>query len=38
MLFNSLEFFVFLAIVYALYRALPFRGQNWLLLAAGYIF
>ena len=38
MLFNSLEFFVFLAIVYALYRALPFRGQNWLLLAAGYVF
>lgn len=38
MLFNSLEFFIFLAIVYALYRVLPFRGQNWMLLAAGYVF
>ena len=38
MLFNSVEFFVFLAILYPLYRLLPLRGQNWLLLAAGYIF
>lgn len=38
MLFNSLEFLVFLAIVYALYRVLPFRGQNLMLLAAGYVF
>ena len=38
MLFNSLEFFVFFAIVYALYRALPFRGQNAMLLVAGYFF
>jgi D-alanyl-lipoteichoic acid acyltransferase DltB (MBOAT superfamily) len=38
MLFNSLEFFFFLAPVYALYRLLPFRFQNWLLLAAGYVF
>jgi len=38
MLFNSIEFFVFFAAVYALYRLLPFRGQNWLLLVAGYVF
>ena len=38
LLFNSVEFFVFLAIVYALYRLLPLRGQNWLLLVAGYVF
>lgn len=38
MLFNSLEFLVFLAIVYALYRVLTFRGQNWMLLVASYIF
>ncbi|QGN56109.1 MBOAT family protein [Novosphingobium sp. Gsoil 351] len=38
MLFNSLDFLVFLAIVYAFYRVLPFRGQNWLLLVAGYVF
>src|ERR1022692_1664999 len=38
MLFNSLEFFVFLACVYVLYRALPFRWQNWMLLVAGYVF
>jgi alginate O-acetyltransferase complex protein AlgI len=38
LLFNSLEFFAFLAIVYTLYRLLPMRGQNWLLLAAGYVF
>jgi D-alanyl-lipoteichoic acid acyltransferase DltB (MBOAT superfamily) len=38
LLFNSVEFFVFLAIVYSLYRLLPFRGQNWLLLIAGYVF
>lgn len=37
-LFNSIEFFVFLAILYPLYRLLPLRGQNWLLLIAGYIF
>jgi alginate O-acetyltransferase complex protein AlgI len=37
-LFNSIEFFVFFGIVYALYRILPFRGQNWLLLLAGYVF
>src|ERR1700680_1666335 len=38
MLFNSLEFFVFLACVYVLYRILPFRWQNWMLLVAGYVF
>lgn len=38
MLFNSIEFFVFLGIVYSLYRILPFHGQNWLLLIAGYVF
>jgi D-alanyl-lipoteichoic acid acyltransferase DltB (MBOAT superfamily) len=38
MLFNSLEFLVFLAVVYALYRALAFRWQNWMLLVASYLF
>src|SRR4029077_10661045 len=38
MLFNSLEFFVFLAVVYVAYLVLPFRWQNRMLLVAGYIF
>lgn len=38
MLFNSLAFFWFLPCVYALYRVLPFRWQNWMLLVAGYVF
>jgi alginate O-acetyltransferase complex protein AlgI len=38
MLFNSVEFFVFLAVVYLAYRILPFRWQNRMLLVAGYIF
>ena len=38
MLFNSLEFFGFLIVVYIAYRILPFRWQNWLLLVAGYVF
>ncbi|HEY1685401.1 MAG TPA: MBOAT family O-acyltransferase [Tepidisphaeraceae bacterium] len=38
MLFNSLSFFAFFAIVYVLYRLLPYRGQNGLLLVAGYFF
>jgi alginate O-acetyltransferase complex protein AlgI len=38
MLFNSPEFFVYFAIVYTLYRVLPFRGQNAMLLVAGYVF
>ena len=38
MVFNSLHFVVFFPIVYALYRALPTRAQNWMLLAASYYF
>jgi alginate O-acetyltransferase complex protein AlgI len=38
MLFNSFEFLVFLAIVYALYLGLSHRLQNWMLLAASYVF
>jgi D-alanyl-lipoteichoic acid acyltransferase DltB (MBOAT superfamily) len=38
MLFNSLEFLVFLTVVYGLYLALPHRAQNWLLLIASYVF
>lgn len=38
MVFNSLQFLWFFVIVYALYRVLPHRGQNWLLLAASYYF
>jgi len=38
MLFNSIEFLIFLAVVYAAYRVLPFRGQNWMLLGASYLF
>ena len=38
MLFNSLEFLLFLAVVYALYRVLSFRKQNIMLLAASYLF
>lgn len=38
MLFNSVEFLIFLPIVYALYRFLPFRQQNWMLLLASYVF
>jgi D-alanyl-lipoteichoic acid acyltransferase DltB (MBOAT superfamily) len=38
MVFNSLEFVVFFAVVYALYRVLPHRAQNWLLLVASYYF
>jgi D-alanyl-lipoteichoic acid acyltransferase DltB (MBOAT superfamily) len=38
MLFNSLEFAVFFALVYAAYLVLPLRGQNTLLLLAGYVF
>ena len=37
-LFNTAEFFIFLAVVLLLYRALPHGGQNWLLLAASYLF
>jgi len=38
MLFNSYQFWVFLAVVLLLYRALPQRGQNRMLLVASYVF
>jgi len=38
MLFNSLEFAVFFAIVYGLYLSLNHRWQNRMLLAASYAF
>jgi alginate O-acetyltransferase complex protein AlgI len=38
MVFNSLHFVAFFLAVYALYRLLPHRGRNWLLLAAGCYF
>jgi alginate O-acetyltransferase complex protein AlgI len=38
MVFNSLHFIWFFAFVYAAYRLLPHRAQNWLLLAASYYF
>ena len=38
MSFNSLEFFVFFALVYALYLVLPHRAQNRMLLVASYVF
>ena len=38
MVFNSLHFVAFFLVVYALYRALPHRAQNWLLLGASYYF
>lgn len=38
MLFNSIEFLIFLIIIYCLYRILPFYPQNVLLLIASYIF
>src|SRR3954467_5772285 len=36
--FNSLHFVWFFLVVYAVYRLLPHRGQNWLLLVASYYF
>ncbi|MEM7698463.1 MAG: MBOAT family O-acyltransferase [Verrucomicrobiota bacterium] len=36
--FASFQFFAFLGIVYLLYRLLPHRGQNFLLLGASYFF
>jgi len=38
MVFTSLHFVGFFVVVYALYRALPHRAQNWLLLVASYYF
>ena len=38
MVFNSIQFAVFFAVVYALYRVLPHRAQNLMLVAASYVF
>lgn len=38
MVFTSIDFVLFFAVVYALYRVLPHRQQNWMLLAASYLF
>ena len=38
MVFTSLQFVLFFVVVYAAYRVLPHRGQNWLLLGASYYF
>jgi alginate O-acetyltransferase complex protein AlgI len=38
MVFNSLHFVWFFIAVYAIYRLLPHRPQNWLLLVASYYF
>jgi D-alanyl-lipoteichoic acid acyltransferase DltB (MBOAT superfamily) len=38
MVFNSLQFVEFFLVVYALYRLLPHRAQNWMLIGASYIF
>jgi len=38
MVFTSLHFVAFFAVVYAAYRLLPHRGQNWWLLLASYYF
>ena len=38
MLFNSVEFLIFFAVVYGLYLVLPRRGQNLLILLASYLF
>lgn len=38
MVFNSLHFVLFFIAVYAIYRVLPHRAQNWMLLAASYYF
>ncbi len=38
MVFTSLHFVAFFLVVYGLYRLLPHRGQNYLLLAASYYF
>ncbi len=38
MVFNSLHFLWFFLVVYAAYRVLPHRAQNWLLLVASYYF
>ena len=38
MVFNSLHFVWFFLVVYAAYRVMPHRAQNWLLLVASYYF
>ena len=38
MVFNSVHFAVFFVLVYAAYRLVGCRAQNWLLLAASYYF
>jgi alginate O-acetyltransferase complex protein AlgI len=38
MVFNSVHFAVFFVFVYAAYRLVPHRAQNWLLLVASYYF
>src|SRR5215471_8976030 len=38
MVFNSLHFVAFFLVVYPLYRVLPHRAQNWMLVAASYYF
>ena len=38
MVFNSLHFVAFFLVVYALYRVLPHRAQNVMLLVASYYF
>jgi alginate O-acetyltransferase complex protein AlgI len=38
MVFNSLHFVWFFLVVYGVYRLLPHRAQNWLLLVASYYF
>jgi D-alanyl-lipoteichoic acid acyltransferase DltB (MBOAT superfamily) len=38
MIFNSVEFIIFLFITYWAYRVLPFRSQNGMLLVSSYIF
>jgi len=38
MVFNSLHFLWFFLVVYAVYRLLPHRAQNWWLLIASYYF
>jgi alginate O-acetyltransferase complex protein AlgI len=38
MVFNSLQFVLFFVVVYVLYRVLPHRAQNWLLLGSSYYF
>jgi alginate O-acetyltransferase complex protein AlgI len=38
MLFNSPEYFIFLAVVLLLYYVLKRRWQNWMLVGASYLF